>query len=98
VKSRIGKIVEYKGEEFITCQEVITFLLDYLSKELDAEEERAFERHLDVCPSCVSYLRTYQEAVRLGRSVMRQEESERPESLGEDLVRAVLSSRPSTQA
>lgn len=95
MKSRIGKIVEYKGEEFITCQEVITFLLDYLSKDLDAEEERNFERHLEVCPSCVAYLQTYQQAVQLGREAMRQkDEEERPDTLGEDLLRAVLSARP----
>ena len=34
MKSRIGKTVESDGEAYITCEEVITFLLDYLSREL----------------------------------------------------------------
>ncbi len=93
MKSRIGKTAHYRGEEFITCQEVITFLLEYLSKDLTPEEEQHFERHLAVCPSCVSYLKTYKQAVHLGRVAMRGESSAKPPELGLELVRAILEAR-----
>ncbi len=93
MKSRIGKTLEYRGEEFVTCEEVITFLLEYLTKELDSEEEGHFERHLAICPSCVAYLKTYKEAMRLGRDAMRSESDAPPPELGAELVRAILLAR-----
>ncbi|MEO8276877.1 MAG: zf-HC2 domain-containing protein [Thermoanaerobaculia bacterium] len=96
MKSRIGKVAAYRGEEFITCQEVITFLLEYLSKDLTPEEELHFERHLAICPSCVAYLKTYKQAMHLGRAAMRGETgaaSPEPPELGIELVRAILQSR-----
>lgn len=94
MRSRIGKIVEFRGEEFITCQEVITFLLEYLAHELDPDEEANFERHLAVCPSCVAYLETYRDTIQLGRGAARhEEESAPPPQLGDELVRAILASR-----
>lgn len=93
MKSRIGKTTHYMGEDFITCQEVITFLLEYLSKDLTPEEEQSFERHLAVCPSCVAYLRTYKQTVHLGRVAMRREADAKPPELGLELVRAILQAR-----
>jgi anti-sigma factor RsiW len=52
---------------YITCRELITFLNAYLASELAADRVVEFERHLSVCPSCVAYVRTYREAVELGR-------------------------------
>jgi anti-sigma factor RsiW len=51
-----------------TCREVITFLLQYLSDELPPEKVIEFEEHLAVCPSCVAYLRSYRESVRVARA------------------------------
>lgn len=93
MKSRIGKTLQYRGEEFVTCEEVITFLLEYLTRELDEEEETEFERHLEICPSCVAYLKTYKEAVRLGRVAMRGDGDGKPPELGTELVRAILMAR-----
>jgi anti-sigma factor RsiW len=92
LKSRIGKTVELRGEEYVTCEEVLTYLLDYLSRELTPEESIEFERHLSICPSCVSYLKTYKEAVRLGRDAM-QGADEKPPELGPTLLQAILSAR-----
>ncbi len=93
MKSRIGKTTHYRDEEFLTCQEVITFLLEYLSKDLTPEEEEQFERHLAICPSCISYLKTYKQAVHLGRVAMREETYTKPPELGIELVRAILQAR-----
>jgi anti-sigma factor RsiW len=93
VRSRIGKVVEVRGEPYVTCEEVITFLLDYLAHELEPEEEASFERHLAICPSCVAYLETYQEAVRMSRETVLREELRPPGPLGVELARAILASR-----
>lgn len=93
MRSRIGKTVHSRGEEFITCQEVITFLLEYLSRELPADEAQSFERHLAICPSCAAYLATYEQAVDLGREALRRELEGDPPPLGGELVRAILHSR-----
>ena len=90
MKSRIGKIARHRGDEFITCEELVTFLLDYLSQELDAEERREFERHLAVCPSCAAYVATYEQTVKLGRETMRWELEADPPPLDGELVQAIL--------
>lgn len=94
MKSRIGKIARHRGEELVTCEEVITFLLDYLSREIALEERRDFERHLALCPSCAAYLATYEQTVKLGRETLRRELESDPPPLGGELVRAILRSRP----
>ena len=93
MKSRIGKTIEHGGEEFITCEEVITFLLDYLTHELSTEEQAEFDRHLAICPSCQAYLETYKQTVRLGREAMRDELVPAPPALGAALVRAIVKAR-----
>jgi len=93
LKTRLGKVVTSGGEEYVTCEEVITFLLDYLTRELTPDEEREFERHLAICPSCVAYLKSYRQTVQLGRVAMRGAESEKPPELADELVRAILKAR-----
>lgn len=84
-------------ETYITCNEVITFLLAYLSGELPPEKEHEFERHLAVCPSCVAYIKTYQETVKLGRAALTDTRADTrgaaPAELGGELVAAILSRR-----
>jgi len=94
MRSRIGKTVRSRGEEFLTCEEVITFLLDYLERELPEDEARHFARHLAICPSCAAYLATYEQSIHLGREALRRELEAEPPSLDGDLVRAILESRP----
>ena len=43
----------------LTCRELIEFLMQYVDGELPAAQLRAFERHLEICPSCVAYLAGY---------------------------------------
>lgn len=90
MKSRIGKTLVSGGEEFLTCEEVITFLLDYLSQELPSDEQRNFARHLALCPSCAAYLATYERTVELGREALRRELEADPPPLDGELVQAIL--------
>jgi anti-sigma factor RsiW len=89
----VDKTASYKGETYITCEEVISFLLAYLTGELAPEKVVDFERHLAICPSCVAYLRTYQDAVALGKASLKSSPPEAPAALGADLVRAILDAR-----
>lgn len=90
MRSRIGKLVESGGELYLTCEEVIGFLLEYLDHELEPEEERNFERHLAICPSCVAYLATYRESIRLARGAEASAPVPEP---APELVRAILAAR-----
>jgi anti-sigma factor RsiW len=80
--------------QYVTCEEVVTFLLSYLSGELSEEKERDFEQHLAVCPSCVAYLKTYRATVELGKSLRAEEPGTSPPELAPELVRAILAGRP----
>ena len=90
----VDKQAVHAGETHITCEEVISFLLAYLMGELPPAKVTDFERHLAKCPSCVAYLRTYQDSVVLGKAAMTAPLPEAPADLGSDLVRAILASRP----
>lgn len=94
LRSRIGKTVVARGEEFITCEEVITFLSEYVARELDPDEALNFERHLARCPSCVAYLATYRQTILLCREVWWEELPGAPPELESELVRAILAARP----
>jgi len=74
---------------YITCRELITFLGDYLAGELPPAKNHEFERHLAVCDSCVQYIATYQETIRMAKSAMTAPEL-RIEGVPEDLVKAIL--------
>jgi anti-sigma factor RsiW len=77
----------------VTCEELIAFLWAYLSGELEPERAEIFERHLEICPGCATYLETYRQAVELSRGALDEPEAEIPE----ELVQAVLAARRMTQ-
>jgi anti-sigma factor RsiW len=85
--------VEREGpltKPLITCQQLIDFIGSYRDHELTAEERGEFERHLAVCPSCVAYLKTYEQTVLLAKATA---DDALPEGIPERLVRAILAAR-----
>ena len=76
------------AERELTCQEVASFLADYLAGELDAEDRSQFEAHLNACPECTVYLRTYADAIRLAKDAYVP-----PANVPERLVQAILAAR-----
>jgi anti-sigma factor RsiW len=52
---------------YITCRELISFLADYIEQTLPPETLYEFERHLNVCPSCVAYVASYRETIVITR-------------------------------
>jgi anti-sigma factor RsiW len=77
----------------LTCQELVEFLADYLSGELPDQHRAAFNGHLAECPPCVAYMKSYREAVRLGKLVVSDDGSVPPD-VPEALVEAILAARP----
>jgi anti-sigma factor RsiW len=51
------------------CDECVDLLVDYLEGELPPERARALEIHLDLCPSCVSFVNTYRGTVNIARTL-----------------------------
>jgi anti-sigma factor RsiW len=69
----------------IVCREVIAFLDDYVAGELAIERREQFDRHLALCDSCIAYLATYRETIRVARAA-----SPAIEDLPPDLITAIL--------
>ena len=74
----------------MTCQELIDFIASYRDHELTPPQQAAFERHLSECPSCVAYLRTYEQTIALTRATG---DDPAPEDVPESLVQAILAAR-----
>jgi len=79
----------------MTCREFVEFLMAYLDGELSEPERITFERHMQDCPPCVTYLDTYAETVRLGQTVCRDPDGPVPKEAPDALVQAILSARSS---
>lgn len=75
------------------CRDFVEFLMAYLDGELPEEQRATFEEHMVECPPCVTYLDTYAETLRLGRTLCRDPEGPVPEDVPEGLVRAILAAR-----
>ena len=74
----------------MTCRECAEFLSDYLDGDLAVEVRQVFERHLSLCPNCVTYLEQFRATVVAGRAAFGDEaEAEVPEQL----IQAILASR-----
>jgi anti-sigma factor RsiW len=52
-----------------SCKSVTDLILNYLANRLTPALKREFERHLSICPDCVSFLNTYKKTVSLTRSL-----------------------------
>ena len=70
---------------YLPCTEIIGFLADYLDGELPPERKSEFDRHLAVCPSCIAYLETYKETIRMAKASELQ-----VDDVPEELIRAII--------
>ena len=74
----------------MTCQQLIDFIMSYLDDGLPANERAEFDRHMAVCPSCVSYLKTYERTVLLARASAGDPA---PADVPESLIQAILAAQ-----
>lgn len=77
----------------MNCREFVDFLMAYLDGELPAATQAGFEQHIEDCPSCLTYLDTYRETVRLEGLCREDPEGPVPPDVPETLVEAVLAAR-----
>jgi len=78
------------------CERATKLILDYLSGELDRKTTVVLERHLIQCPDCVSFLTTYKETIRAGRSLRYENiPPELQKRVGEVLKKKIKEIRPS---
>ena len=49
-----------------SCKQVLEALAEYLEGDLTAEDRMRFERHMQVCPPCDAFLKTYCKSGALG--------------------------------
>lgn len=77
----------------MTCRDMVQFLMDYLSEDLPSDTREVFERHINACPDCVTYLATYRETIVLCRESFKLREEEVSVEVPEDLVQAILAAQ-----
>ncbi len=53
----------------MTCRELASLLIDYVSGELTPEHRERLDHHLSLCPPCVTYLQTYTLTIKLSRQL-----------------------------
>ncbi len=80
----------------MTCRELCEFIMDYLDGEMPEAVRVPFERHIAQCPPCECYLRQYRATISAGRTACAGDEDV-PASVPEELIRAILASRPKAQ-
>ena len=69
----------------MVCREVIAFLDDYVAGSLEPARRAEFDRHLAACTSCVAYLASYRETIRMAKAASPEIEDVPP-----DLIAAIL--------
>ena len=55
----------------LTCKEEVNAIGDFLSASLSVERRFHFERHLEGCPECAVFLRTYEKTIAAMRHNMK---------------------------
>jgi anti-sigma factor RsiW len=77
----------------VTCREFADFIMGYLDRELPAEVQAPFERHISRCPACERYLHQYKATVAAGKAAFCAPEADVPDDVPEELILAILASR-----
>lgn len=73
------RLARWTGKPFreragmMTCREQVELLADYLDGTLRPEISRALERHLEDCPSCLNFIKTYQATTAWVRALTYEE-------------------------
>lgn len=77
----------------LSCHEFRTFILEYFEGKLPTREAWMFERHLRVCPECLTYLTAYGTSMAMGAASNRHPEAPVPDTVPENLVTAITAAR-----
>jgi anti-sigma factor RsiW len=77
----------------MNCEEVVEFLIDYVSGSLPHRQRSAFEQHLRECAECLAYLASYRQTVALGKQAFAGGDEAVPDDMPERLIVAIRSAR-----
>ena len=77
----------------ITCEQFEDFVLAYIEDELPRRQRSVFEFHLKICRECRDYLAAYRRTVELGKAAFAEPSAPLPDTVPEDLIKAVLDAR-----
>ena len=77
----------------MTCRQLTDFIIDYHFGALSPDVRAQFEAHLAECADCVTYLKTYNDTVRLARGTLGPPDDPIPPDVPEKLVQAILAAR-----
>ena len=77
----------------MTCRECAEFLADYLANELPNDVRAIFERHLSLCPNCVTYLDQYRDTIVACQRAFAAGTAVAEPEIPEELIRAILAAR-----
>jgi anti-sigma factor RsiW len=81
----------------LTCRELEAFIVDYLDGNLPVRQRFVFRLHLILCRECRSYLASYERAIAISKAVCQDATRSIPEDIPEDLVRAIVAARGSSE-
>ncbi len=56
-----------------TCQGVVALLCDFLEGDLPGDEEKELEGHMEDCPPCVAFLKTYRKTSEVCKTLRPEE-------------------------
>lgn len=87
-----AKLMQH-GPLMITCREFEALILDYLDGRLPLRDRLLIDLHLRMCSVCRLYLADYRQTIALGKAAFADPEAIVPETVPEDLVRAVMAAR-----
>lgn len=54
----------------LECPEILDLLVDYLEGDLEDEQRRHLEAHLEACPPCLAFLETYRQTGEICRKAL----------------------------
>ena len=57
----------------LNCQEVVELVTDYLEQALLPEKQAQFEKHIEECPGCDTYLDQVQQTIMMLRKLSEQQ-------------------------
>ncbi len=81
------------SKPYMTCHEVLDFLMSYIDGELTPAQLGEFDRHLGVCPSCVNYIDSYKATIRIGKSALANTDDSAAGSVPRELIKAIRAAR-----
>lgn len=75
--------------DHLCCREMVAFLQDYADGTLRGPVRESFERHVNRCPPCKDFMRTYMDTIKLAGKCAGAHRT--PCKMPEGLVQSIMS-------